>query len=474
MFKKLVLLLGIGSSLAWGQEPSADALAEGLESLQLNINIVWTIIAAFLVFFMQAGFAMLETGLTRAKNAVNILMKNLMDFSIGSVAFFLVGFGLMFGVSNGWFGTTLFGLKGASGGDWNYTFLIFQTVFAATAATIVSGAVAERTKFTAYLIYSVAISAVIYPVFGSWAWGSLLDGNGWLENLSTGAFTEALQALLGPNASGLSATTITRLMSTWQQDYEGWNKRSLAGKKYVYVWADGVHFNIRLEEDRQCILVLMGATAEGSKELIAVVDGYRESEQSWRELLLSCKQRGLTVDPKLATGDGALGFWKALPQVYPSTRRQRCWVHKTANVLDKLPKRVQPGAKAALHEIWMAPSRADAQQAFDEFIEKFAAKYPKAATCLEKDREVLLTFYDFPAEHWIHVRTTNPIESTFATVRLRHRRTKGSGSRAACLAMVFKLMENASRRWRSLNGTALIPDVIAGIQFIDGERKNAA
>ena len=296
----------------------------------------------------------------------------------------------------------------------------------------------------------------------------------YLKGVSTGDFTEALQALLGPNASGLSATTITRLISTWQQDYELWNKRSLEGKKYVYVWADGVHFNIRLEEDRQCILVLMGATAEGSKELIAVVDGYRESEQSWRELLLSCKQRGLTMDPKLATGDGALGFWKALPQVYPSTRTQRCWVHKTANVLDKLPKRVQPGAKAALHEIWMAPSRADAQQAFDEFIEKFAAKYPKAAACLEKDREVLLTFYDFPAEHWIHVRTTNPIESTFATVRLRHRRTKGSGSRAACLAMVFKLMENASRRWRSLNAAALIPDVIAGIQFIDGERKNAA
>ena len=296
----------------------------------------------------------------------------------------------------------------------------------------------------------------------------------YLKGVSTGDFTEALQALLGPNASGLSATTITRLISTWQQDYELWNKRSLEGKKYVYVWADGVHFNIRLEEDHQCILVLMGATAEGSKELIAVVDGYRESEQSWRELLLSCKQRGLTMDPKLATGDGALGFWKALPQVYPSTRTQRCWVHKMANVLDKLPKRVQPGAKAALHEIWMAPSRADAQQAFDEFIEKFAAKYPKAATCLEKDREVLLTFYDFPAEHWIHVRTTNPIESTFATVRLRHRRTKGSGSRAACLAMVFKLMENASRRWRSLNAAALIPDVIAGIQFIDGERKNAA
>ena len=296
----------------------------------------------------------------------------------------------------------------------------------------------------------------------------------YLKGVSTGDFTEALQALLGPDATGLSATTITRLITTWQSDYEAWNKRSLQNKQYVYVWADGVHFNIRLEEDRQCILVLMGATAEGKKELIAVADGYRESEQSWRQLLVGCRQRGLTVDPKLATGDGALGFWKALRQAYPTTRTQRCWVHKTGNVLDKMPKRIQPKAKEMLHEIWMAASRADAESAFDAFVEMFEPKYPKAAECLKKDRDVLLTFYDFPAEQWGHIRTTNPIESTFATVRLRHRRTKGSGSRKACLAMVFKLMEVASKRWRVLNGSTLIPDVIAGIQFVDGVRKNAA
>ena len=296
----------------------------------------------------------------------------------------------------------------------------------------------------------------------------------YLKGVSTGDFTEALQALLGRSATGLSASTVTRLMGSWQSDYQAWSKRSLADQKFVYFWADGVHFNIRLEEDRQCILVLMGATADGKKELIAVADGYRESEQSWRQLLLDCKQRGLTAAPKLATGDGALGFWKALPQVYPTTRVQRCWVHKTANVLDKLPKRVQPRAKAQLHEIWMAPSRADADRAFDAFVEMFEPKYPKAVACLTKDREVLLTFYDFPAEHWIHISTTNPIESTFATVRLRHRKTKGSGSRTACLAMVFKLMECASKRWRALNGAKLLPDVIAGVQFVDGERKNAA
>ena len=296
----------------------------------------------------------------------------------------------------------------------------------------------------------------------------------YLKGVSTGDFTEALQALLGSNAAGLSATTITRLISTWQDDYQSWSQRSLEGKQYVYVWADGVHFNIRLEEDRQCILVLMGATAEGRKELIAAVDGYRESEQSWRELLLDCKQRGLTVDPKLATGDGALGFWKALPQVFPTTRSQRCWVHKMANVLDKLPKRVQPNAKDALHQIWMAATRSDASMAFDTFIEMYESKYPKAVECLKKDRDALLAFYDFPAQHWVHVRTTNPIESMFATVRLRHRRTKGSGSRKACLAMVFKLMECASKRWRALNGTALMPEVIAGVVFVDGEKKNAA
>lgn len=296
----------------------------------------------------------------------------------------------------------------------------------------------------------------------------------YLKGISTGDFTESLRALLGPDVPGLSATTVTRLITTWQKDYEAWNSRSLAGKQYVYVWADGVHFNIRLEEDRQCLLVLMGATYEGKKELIAVVDGYRESEQSWRHLLLDCKQRGLVVDPKLAVGDGALGFWKALRQVYPTTREQRCWVHKTANVLDKMPKRVQSKAKEMLHAIWMAPTRAEGNKAFDAFVEMFEAKYPKATVCLKKDRDVLLTLYDFPAEHWAHIRTTNPIESVFATVRLRHRKTKGSGSRVACLAMVFKLMESASKKWRALNGSALVADVIAGVQFADGVKKIAA
>jgi len=295
----------------------------------------------------------------------------------------------------------------------------------------------------------------------------------YLKGVSTGDFTEALQALLGKDAPGLSAATITRLIGTWQKDFEAWSKRSLAGR-YAYFWADGVHFNIRLEEDRQCILVLMGATAEGKKELIALADGYRESEQSWLQLLLDCKQRGLTVDPTLAIADGALGFWKALPQVYPTTREQRCWVHKTANVLDKMHKRVQPKAKEMLHAIWMAPTRAEGYKAFDAFAEMFEAKYPAAVECLKKDREVLLTFYDFPAEHWIHIRTTNPIESTFATVRLRHRKTKGSGSRVACLTMVFKLMESASKTWRALNGSTLIQDVIAGVQFADGVKKQAA
>jgi putative transposase len=291
----------------------------------------------------------------------------------------------------------------------------------------------------------------------------------YLKGVSTGDFSEALQALVGPQAAGLSATTITRLIGTWQQDYAAWSRRSLEDRQYVYLWADGIHFNIRLEEDRQCILVLMGATAEGKKELVAVADGYRESEQSWRQLLLDCKQRGLVIDPKLAVGDGALGFWKALRQVYPATREQRCWVHKAANVLDKLHKRVQGKAKEMLHAIWMAPTRAAAEQAFAAFVEMFGAKYPGAVACLQKDRDVLLTFYDFPAEHWVHLRTTNPIESTFATVRLRHRRTKGNGSRVACLAMVFKLCESAARKWRTLNGAKLLPDVIAGVRFVDGE-----
>lgn len=293
----------------------------------------------------------------------------------------------------------------------------------------------------------------------------------YLKGISTGDFGEALQALVGADAAGLSASTITRLIESWQEEHEAWSKRSLAGMQYVYIWADGVHFNIRLEEDRQCILVLMGATPEGKKELIAVLDGHRESEQSWKTLLLDVKSRGLTVDPKLAIGDGALGFWKALPQVFPTTRTQRCWVHKTANVLDKMPKRVQPRAKSMLHEIYMAQTKRDAEKAFDLFIATYEAKYPSATTCLAKDREQLLTFYDFPAEHWLHIRTTNPIESVFATVRLRHDKTKGNGSRKACLAMVFKLMESASKRWRALNGSTLIPEVIAGVEFADGVKQ---
>jgi transposase-like protein len=296
----------------------------------------------------------------------------------------------------------------------------------------------------------------------------------YLKGISTGDFGEALSALVGEAAAGLSASTVVRLKSAWETEFQQWNQRSLEGKQYVYVWADGVHFNVRLEEDRQCILVLMGATSEGKKELIAVADGYRESEQSWMTLLLDVKARGLVIDPKLAVGDGALGFWKAIAQVYPQTREQRCWVHKTANVLDKLPKRLQPKAKESLHQIWMADTRADAEAAFDQFLATYQAKYDKACDCLSKDRAELLAFYDFPAEHWRHLRTTNPIESTFATVRLRHRRTKGSGSRTACLTMVYKLMQSAAKRWRLLNGSQLIDDVIQGIPFIDGVKTQEA
>jgi putative transposase len=290
----------------------------------------------------------------------------------------------------------------------------------------------------------------------------------YLKGISTGDFSEALAALLGENAKGLSAATVTRLKKVWEGEYEQWSKRSLAGKEYVYVWADGVHFNIRLEDDRQCILVLMGATKDGKKELLAVMDGYRESEQSWKTLLLDVQSRGLAVEPKLAIGDGALGFWKAIRKIWPNTPEQRCWVHKTANVLDKMPKRLQPQAKAMLHEVWMSDTRESAHKAFDLFVATYEAKYPKAAECLTKDREVLLTFYDFPAEHWIHLRTTNPIESTFGTVRLRTKRTKGCGTRTACLTMVFKLMQSAQKHWRVLNGSERIPDVIEGIPFTNG------
>jgi len=299
----------------------------------------------------------------------------------------------------------------------------------------------------------------------------------YLKGISTGDFSEALQALLGPDAPGLSASTITRLKAGWEQEYKDWSKRSLASRRYVYLWADGVYFNIRLEDPgnaRQCILVLMGATADGKKELIAVADGYRESEQSWYELLQDAKQRGLTLAPKLATGDGALGFWKALRKAYPATRIQRCWVHKTANVLNKMPKSVQAKAKSMLHDIWMASTRKDAGEAFDLFLETFSGKYPAATACLDKDHEALLAFYDFPAEHWIHLRTSNPIESTFASVRLRTAKTKGCGSRIACLSMVFKLALSAQKRWRALNGAKLLADVVEGVVFADGVKKLAA
>ncbi len=299
----------------------------------------------------------------------------------------------------------------------------------------------------------------------------------YLKGVSTGDFSEALKALLGPDAQGLSATTITRLKSTWEEEYNEWSRRSLAGKRYAYLWADGVYFNVRLEDEanaRQCILVLMGATSDGRKELIAVSDGYRESEQSWRELLLGLRSRGLELAPELAVGDGGLGFWAALRKVYSSAREQRCWVHKTANVLNKMPKSIQPKAKSMLHDIWMAETKVEAEKAFDLFLETFVGKYPGATACLEKDRDVLLTFYDFPAEHWTHIRTTNPIESTFATVRLRTRKTKGAGSRLASLTMVFKLALTAQKRWRALNGSQLIADVIRGVNFVDGVRKEAA
>lgn len=299
----------------------------------------------------------------------------------------------------------------------------------------------------------------------------------YLKGISSGDFGDALKALVGEQAAGLSANTVVRLKEQWSTEYEQWCRRDLSGKQYVYVWADGIHVNVRLEDDarkRQCILVVMGATADGTKELIAVADGYRESEQSWYELLIDLKQRGMATESLLAIGDGALGFWAALRKVFPKTREQRCWVHKTANVLNKMPKSVQPKAKADLHEIWMAETRADAQQAFDNFLDKYGAKYEAACECLKKDRDVLLVFYDFPAEHWKHLRTTNPIESAFATIRLRHRRTKGSGSRRTSLAMMYKLGKSAEKRWRRLNGHHQITFLLQGKKFVDGVQQVAA
>lgn len=299
----------------------------------------------------------------------------------------------------------------------------------------------------------------------------------YLLGVSTGDFAEALEALVGEQAKGFSANTVVRLKEKWTTEHEEWSQRSLADKHYVYVWADGIHVNVRLgdeENRRQCILVLMGATPEGRKELIAVQDGYRESEQSWRELLLDLKQQGLEHTPEIAVGDGALGFWAALRKVFPNTREQRCWVHKTANVLNDIPKATQSRVKKALHEIWGAETKEDAHKAMEQFKEKYEAKYPKAWERLEKDRDVLLSFYDFPAEHWRHLRTTNPIESAFATIRLRHRRTKGCGSRRTSLAMMFKLGAHAEKRWRRLNGHQQIVPLLEGKKFVNGIMQDAA
>lgn len=296
----------------------------------------------------------------------------------------------------------------------------------------------------------------------------------YLRGISTGQFQEALEALVGPDAKGLSASSITRLTEEWAEQERAWSSRDLSGKEYVYLWADGVYFNVRLEEGRQCILVLIGARKDGTKELLAILDGYRESEQSWTEILVDVKARGLTIDPRLAIGDGALGFWAALRKVFPETREQRCWCHKTSNALNKLPRSVQPKAKRDIQDIWMAETKEEALKAFDTFVAKYEAKYPGAVNCLRKDKDELLSFYDFPAEHWRHLRTTNPIESMFATVRLRHRRTKGSGSRRACLAMVFKLSQIAQRKWRRLNGAEKILRLLEGAKFVDGKLEDAA
>jgi putative transposase len=291
----------------------------------------------------------------------------------------------------------------------------------------------------------------------------------YLRGLSTGDFREALPVLLGDDAAGLSPSAITRLVGVWQEEYKGWCTRSLGDRDYVYIWADGVHFNVRLEEDRLAALVIIGARADGTKEVLAIEDGYRESKESWLALLRDLKARGMRA-PALATGDGALGFWAALREVFPETREQRCWVHKIANVLDKMPKSIQPKAKSLLHEAMNAPTKKACTTAIGTFVEAFGSKYPKAAKCLHDEQEKLMAHFDFPAEHWKHVRTTNPIESTFATVKLRQRVTKGAGSRAAGLAMAFKLLLLAARTWRRLDAHELLPLVRAGVVFVDGVR----
>lgn len=290
----------------------------------------------------------------------------------------------------------------------------------------------------------------------------------YLKGISTGDFSEALAALLGPDAPGLAASTIGRLKAVWWDEYEAWRRRDLSARRYVYFWADGVYFSPRMDHDKQCVLVIIAADAKGNKDIVGLMDGYRESAQSWKELLLDLKHRGLETGPELAVGDGALGFWKALREVYGETREQRCWVHKAVNVLNQMPKSLQARAKGHLQDIWMAETKADADNAFDFFMQAYGAKYDKAVERLIKDRDRLLSFYDFPAEHWKHIRTTNPIESTFATVRLRTVKTKGCLSRKTALAMAFKLILSARRKWRKLDGSDQLAEVIEGVPFKDG------
>src|SRR3982751_1093001 len=322
-----------------------------------------------------------------------------------------------------------------------------------------TGAGESRIRFTSAILPPYARRskslAVLIPIL-------------YLKGVSSGDFEDALSALLGPDAGGLSASSIARLKEAWSDEHARWSRRDLSAKRYVYFWADGIYVQARLEDDAQCLLVIIGATPEGKKELVGLIDGVRESAQSWRELLLDLKRRGLAIGPELAVADGALGFWQALEEVWPKTRGQRCWVHKTANVLNKLPKSQQAKAKRALQEIWMAETKKEALVAFDAFIETWGVKYAKAVDCLTKDRDALLAFYDFPAEHWKHLRTTNVIESSFATIRHRTVRSKGCLSNKTALAMIFKLAEAAEKSWRRLDGHNQLPKIILGVKFTDG------
>lgn len=295
----------------------------------------------------------------------------------------------------------------------------------------------------------------------------------YLRGISTGDFKAALAPILGEDAKNISPNVISRLKASWEDDYTAWNKRDLSKERYVYWWADGIYLQARMEDGKDCVLVIIAVTDRGDKRLLAIEDGYRESKDSWQALIRSLKQRGLTQAPKVAVGDGALGFWAAITEEFPQTRQQRCWVHKTCNVLDKMPKSLHGQAKDALHEIWMSDTKETAEKAFDAFISKYAAKYPKATDCLKKDRIELLTFYDFPAEHWKSLRTTNPIESTFSTVRHRTRRSRGCFSRKTILTMVFKICQSSQERWNRLHGFNLLAEVIRGVKFVDGVRETS-